>query len=203
MAKKTTLGWGKAWTHAETIVQEGELTRKQHLRVFKKYYESRKQQDHRIALALLGLFIQAYEADFDLDVDLDVLIEHGNKLCENHWKEFGRKILYQVLKVRSVPAVWVDKIADEETIQLRHAFAFAIAELAKRKRNPLDRVLGLAKYFIDDPSPNVREAMVETLRVVGERDSQRLHYFLVDFEKGAGSNRLALINDVRSTMGWE
>ena len=200
---KVKLGWEKAREHARTIVYEGSLTRVQHFQIFKRFYNRKKKQDLRLAVALLGYFIESRPDDFDRNVKLDDLIEYGNKLCELWWKDFGRGVLYKVLLIRQTPAIWVDKIADEETEGLRKAFVIAIEELARRKKNPLDRILGLAAYFIDDPSAAVREQMVKVLTWVGKRDKERLHYFLVDFRESAGSHRLAMFKAVRENLDWE
>ena len=184
-------------------MDEGSLTRVQHFNTFKRFYNRKKTQDLRLAVALLGYFIESRPDDFDRNIKLDDLIKYGNKLCELWWKDFGRGVLYKVLLIRQAPAIWVDKIADEETEGLRKAFVIAIEDLAKRKKNPLDRILGLAAYFIDDPSTAVREQMLKVLTWVGKRDKERLHYFLVDFQDGAGSHRLAMFKAVRENLDWE
>ena len=199
----TRLGWKTAVTHADTLVTDANLTRGQHLDLFKSLLESRHSQDHRIALALLRLFVKRFPDDFDRDVSLDDLIEYGVKLCRPHWKDFGRQILLPVLKRRSVPSEWIDRIADEESKPLRQAFAIALEELGKRKRIPLERTLGILRYFLDDPSVDVRDGLVKALKRIGERDPERLHYFLAAHEEGAGSNRLALIGATRESLGWE
>jgi HEAT repeat protein len=200
---ETRLGWKKACKHADAIVSDGNLSREQHIQVFKKFLESRNDQDHRIAIALLRSFIAGYPEDFDSDLTLDHLIEYGNKLCRGHYKDYGREVLFAVMKERQVPAVWIDKIADEESKNLRHAFALALIGMAKRKRIPIERTLGFFRYFLDEPSTEVRESLVKALKIIGERDSQKLFYFLVGHEEGAGSSRMALINATREIMHWE
>lgn len=199
----TRLGWKKALEVARKIVDDGALTRPEHLEVFKTYQDSTHQQDQRIAIALLSIYIEKYTPDFDRDVTLDKLIEHGNKISAIYFKDFGRKVLYPVLKARSVPAVWIDRIADEEPVKLRHAFIYAVGELAARKRNPLERILGILRYFLDEPSAEVRETIAITLKRLAQRDPERLHYFMVEHEKGAGSHRKALFNSVRGLLGWK
>ena len=193
----------KARECARSMVAEGDLTREAHLEVFEKMMDSRHEQDQRLAIALLGHFIEKYPHDFDRDVTLDKLIEYGDKLCRSSWNDFGAEVLYPVLENRSAPAIWIDKIADEESQDMRSAFAAALEELAKRKRNPLERILGIARYFLDEPSAEVRDGLADALKQVGKRDPERLHYFLAEHEKGAGSNRLALIAAVRRKLGWE
>ncbi len=198
----TRLGWKKATKHAETIVSKGNLTREQQLEAMRELLESRHQQDHRLAMALLVQLIKAHPKDFDREISLDNLIEYGKTMAKVYWKNFGKHVLYRVLMARSVPAVWIDRIADEESKELRQAFAVAIEELAKRKTVPLDRTLGIARYFLDDPSPEARERIARALMEIGKRDPERLHYFLVQHQEGAGTDRMALMADVRKGMGW-
>jgi malate/lactate dehydrogenase len=107
-----------------------------------------------------------------------------------------------VLRIRSVPAQWVDRIADEESSGLRVAFVTALAELAKSKTRDLDRILGLASYFLDDPAESVRDILVGVLVKLAELEGERVHYYLVEFEENAGTNRMAAICAVKDKMGW-
>lgn len=199
----TRLGWDRALEYARELVKDGELSRGEHMRAFKKMRESDHEQDQRIAVALLKIFIEKYPDDFDHELSLDEIIEYGNVLSRSHWKDYGRHVLYPMLELRSVPAVWVDRISDEETVGLRKAFAEALHELAKRKRNPLERILGMMKYFLDEPSAEARKRLAKALKRVGIRDAERLHYFLAQHEAGAGMNRIALFAATRDILGWE
>lgn len=200
---KTKLGWGKATTHAETLLEEGALSRAQHVELINKLYKSRHDQDKRISLALLKLFISHYPADFDRDFSLDDMISYGTTYSHAYWKNFGQNVLWPVLKLRRVPSIWIDRIADEESDELRLAFAVALEEMAKRKSIPLDRTLGMLRYFIDDPSTKVRERLVRVIKVIAERDGAALHYFLIDHDKNAGTYRTALFAAIREELGWE
>jgi hypothetical protein len=202
MAEKT-LGWVNALDEATTLVEKGELTRSQHMQVFKKFYDSRHEQDNRIAIALLSLFISKYPSDFDNDLKLEDLATYGTKLCTVHFVDFGRNVLYPLLASRSVPAAWIDKIADEETLELRRAFVVALGELAKRKSNPVERILGILRYFLDEPSADGRKNVAAVLQKIAGRDPERVHYFMTEHEKGAGSNRLALFKATRGLLGWK
>jgi hypothetical protein len=203
MVVRTKLGWKKALEHAEQLVSDGELSREEHLRVIDKMTGSDHEQDQRIAVGLLKAFIDKYQADFDRDLSLDRLIEYGNDLCRENWNGFGRRVLYPMLEKRSVPAVWIDRIADEESVPLRKAFVEALHELAKRKRNPLERILGMMTYFLDEPDGGVRKRLAKAMKAVGMRDPERLHYFLAQYEEGAGTNRLALIAETKEKLGWK
>jgi len=200
---KTKLGWKKALEHAENVVIDSELTREQHLRIFKKMLDSRNEQDQRIAIGLLKVFIELYPDDFDRELDLDALYEYGETLAANNWSDYGRYVLYPIMKTRSIPAIWIDRVADEAPTPLRNAFVKALEELAKRKRNPLDRILGILRYFIDDPSTEVRKTLVRVSKQIGKRDKERFHYFLVDHESGAGSHRMAFIKAARDAVGFK
>lgn len=199
----TRLGWKKALEYAEQIVSDGELSRAEHLKVIDKMAGSDHAQDQRIAIGLLKAFMEKFPDDFDNDLSLEKVIEYGTDLCRSNWMDFGRRVLYPLLERRSVPAVWVDRIADEESTQLRQAFVEALHELAKRKRNPLERILGMMMYFLDEPDPEVRKRLAKALKAVGMRDPERLHYFLANHEEGAGTNRLALIAQTRDLLGWK
>jgi hypothetical protein len=199
----TKLGWKAALTEAQTIVNDGDLSRSQHLQIFKKFYDSRHEQDHRIAIALLSLFISRYSSDFDRDIKLDKISEYGTKLCGTYFSDFGRYVLYPLLTTRSIPAIWIDKIADEETQELRHAFVIALGELAKRKSNPIERILGILRYFLDEPSGEVRKNIAALIQTLGIRDPERMHYFMAEHEKSAGSNRLALFKSSRELLDWK
>ncbi len=200
---KTTLGWKKALEHAETIVTDGELSREQHLRIFKKMLESKNDQDQRIAIGLLKQFIEMYPSDFDKDLNHDDLYDYGTSLTNPYWKNFGRYVLYPIMKLRGVPAIWIDRIADEGPVSLRQSFVQALEELAKRKSNPLDRILGILRYFIDDPSTEVRDLLIRIAKIIGKRDVELFHYFLMEHETGAGSHRLAYIKAAREAVGLE
>jgi len=201
--KKTKLGWNAALKLAENIISEGNLTRSQHLGIFKKMLYSQNSQDRRIAIGLLKLFIKLNPRDFDRDVKLEDLVAYGNLLSNPHWKDFGRQILFEVLKLREVTAVWIDDIADEQSKNLRLAFATALDQLAARKRIDESRTLGMAKFFLDQPEIEVREEIVKALSKIAGRDPQKLHYFLKEHENGAGSYRLALIAQTRQALGWK
>ena len=200
---KTKLGWKKAKEHARNMIESGQLTREQHLAVFEKFKDSSRDQDHSIAMALLREFIRKYPEDFDRDVSLDKLIEWGKKIARERWGVYGREIFYPIMKVRELPAVWIDKIADEEPFSLRLAFIMALKLLARLRKYPLDRLLGMIMYFIDDPDRSARIQLVNVFAEIAKRDSERLHYFLKDHESGAGSHRRALIHDTRKKLGWK
>ena len=199
----TRLGWKRALEYARQLVSDGELSRAEHLKAIDKMAGSDHAQDQRIAVGLLKAFIDKYPEDFDRDLSLDKMIEYGTDLCRSNWKDFGRQVLYPMLEKRSVPAVWVDRIADEESTQLRQAFAEALHELAKRKRNLLERILGMMMYFLDEPDAEARKRLAKAMKAIGMRDPERLHYFLTNHEEGAGTNRLALIAQTRDILGWK
>jgi len=197
------LGWDNAKKKAEEILADESMTREQQLEIFKRFYSTRKEQDMKIAVALISGHIKKHADDFDRDMSLENLVEYGNQLCKYHSKEFGREVLYQVLCERSVPAHWIDRIADEETSGLREAFVVALQELAGRKKRDLDRIFGMTAYFMDDPVPSVRDELVKLFAKIAERDSERLHYFLVDFSDNAGTARMGIIGAVKAHLGWK
>jgi len=197
---RTSLGMKTAVQHADKIVSDGELTREQHIEVIEKFLQSSHKQDHLIALALLSVFIRRFPDDFDRDLTLENLIRYGNLMSKSHWKEFGKEILYLVMRERSAPAVWIDRISDEESEMLRRSYAVALKEMARRKSVPLERTLGILTYFLDEPARSVRDILVVAMKFVADRDPERLHYFLVAHEKGAGSYRTALISAVRESL---
>ncbi len=197
------LGWKKAVEHADEIVTDGNLSRSQHIKIYQRMLFTEHEQDQRIALALLRLFIRMHPDDFDSDINLEDLIKHGNRLCRPHWKNFGREILFPIMKLRSLPAVWIDRIADEQAKPLRLAFVIAMEEMAKRKRIPISRILGILQYFLDEPDQEVRENIVKVMHRLALRDSERLHYFLIEHEKGAGTFRMVLIARTRQALGWK
>ena len=200
---KTKLGWKKAKEIALDMIKDGNLTRELHIAAFEKFTQSRHEQDHRIAIALLKYFISNYPDDFDHEITLDKLIEYGNKLARSTWSVFGREVLYPIITVRNLPAVWIDRIADEEPVHLRLAFAKALKHMATRKQIPLDRTLGFLQYFIDDPDSEVRDQLVQVFAEIGKRDCERVHYFLKEQENGAGSHRRALIHAARVKLGLD
>jgi len=198
---KTTLGWNTARSNAQDLVHKAKLTRPQHFEMFQRYFHSRNSQDRKIALALLELFIKTYPDDFDSEISLEELTDWGERFCQDMWKEFGRAILAQVMRTRSMPAVWIDKIADEERAPFRKAFAIALVDLAKLKSMPLDRSLGLLEYFLDEPNADIREILVAAFGHIQKRDPERLHYYINEFENGAGSYRKALFHEIHRLHG--
>jgi hypothetical protein len=197
---KTQLGWDKAQEHAKTIVKTGGLSREQHLEALRRFLKSPKSQDKKIALALLELYIDMYE-DFDSDVGFKQLVEWGNELGGKLWSEFGKSVIYKVLLNRSLPAVWIDQMSDEGSTNLRKSFATAIVEISNRKSEPLERVLGILEFFMDEPELETRKILAQAFRNVGARDPERLHYFMNEFSAGAGSNRTALFKMVKEKTG--
>jgi hypothetical protein len=195
--KEKDLGKDAALKLAEKIVSEGHLTREQHMEVFQRYLKSGNVQDRRIALMLLMLFLGNYHEDFDKDLSLNDLITYGNQLCRDFPDDFGKDILYIVFRARSLPAVWIDRVADEESAGLRKAFMTAIDEMAKRKSYPLDRIFGYLEYFLDDPDASVRDLVIKAMKRVYGREPESLHYFLTAHESGAGSSRTAIIAQAR------
>jgi hypothetical protein len=193
-------GWASAQEQAAAIVKTGSLSREQHLEAFRKFLQSANKQDQMIAVALLELFLKNYPDDFDRNISLDNLVEWGGKVCEKHWKEYGRAVLLQVMRSRSIPAEWIDKVADETNAPVRKAFALALGELAKKKGVKLERILGVLEYFLDDPDPDVRDILLVAFEEVSKRDPERLHYYMTEFERGAGSFRLALFKAVRDKL---
>ena len=190
-------GMRSARRSAEALLRKGALTREEHLEVFKRYAVSENARDREIAIELMGLFIEKYPEDFDRDITLEDLIFYGNAFSKVEWKEFGNTVLLNVVKSRKLPAWWIDRVADEESEGLRKAFALALLKLAKVKKPDLDRLLGMLEYFIDEPSLEVREILAEVFLAIHEADPERLHYFMNEFQKGAGSSRLALFRAVR------
>jgi len=203
VTKDTDLGWNPALENAEKLVSDGKLNRSQHFEVFMKFLYSYHEQDRRIALALLKLYVKLNPDDFDKDLTLEDIVAFGNILSNPHWADYGHHVLYEVLKNREVTSEWVDDIADEGTKNLRLAFATALVELAKRKSIPESRTLGMCVYFIDQPEVEVRDMVAEALAEIGKRDPEKLHYFLAEQEQGAGGYRKALIAFVRELMGWQ
>lgn len=197
----TRLGWDKAQKHAKTIVQTGGLSREQHLEAFRRFLKSPKSQDKKIALALLELFIETYPEDFDTDISFKDLAKWGIELGNKLSSEFGKSVLLNVLLKRSLPAVWIDEMSDEGSTSLRKAFATAIAEMSRRKGEPLERVLGILEFFMDEPDLETRKILAQAFRNVGAGDPERLHYFMNEFSAGAGSNRTALFNMVKEKTG--
>jgi len=182
-------------------VQTGGLSREQHLEVFRRFLQSPKSQDNKIAVALLDLFIETYPEDFDSDVSFRDLAKWGIEFGDTLYSEFGGSVLFKVLQERSLPAVWIDEISDEGTTGLRKAFATAIVEMSDRKDEPLERVLGILEYFIDEPDQEAREILAQAFKNIASRDPERLHYFMNEFSAGAGSNRIALFRMANEKIG--
>ena len=73
--------------------------------------------------------------------------------------------------------------------------------MSKKKSEPLERVLGILAFFMDEPDLETRKILAQAFRNVGARDAERLHYFMNEFSVGAGSNRTALFKMVKEKSG--
>jgi hypothetical protein len=200
---KTQLSWPDAQENAEKILKNGKLTRTQHMEIFRKYLESGLTQDKKIAIALLELFIKTYPDEFDQFISLDDIAYWGEKAGAELWKEYGKSVIFPIIRSRSIPAQWIDLISDESKTTVRKSFAIALGELAKKKSVKLERILGMLEYFLDEPDKDVRNLLLVVFEQVDQRDPERLHYFMTEFERGAGSFRLALFKTAREKIAQE
>jgi hypothetical protein len=198
---KKELTWKDALSNANKVLEAGNITRAEHLEIFRQFLYNGSMQDQKVAIALLNLYINNYQADFDTDLGLDRIADYGDKLCYSNYKEYGQYVIYPILKLRSIPATWIDQIADEYRVPVRKAFAFALSSMASDVEVSLDRTLGILEFFLDEPNGEVIDMLVDVFKAISKRDSERLHYYMVEFAVNAGISRKALFEAVEKELG--
>ena len=197
--ENTKLDWNSARELAARAVYDGKLSRKEHFETIESLLESNTDQDTTLALAAFELFIKGYK-DFDNEIDLDMLYELGERIARHRAKEFAEAVMNPVLSSRSIPAGWLDRVADEGSKDLRLAVAIALAGIAKLKSVPVERILGIAKYLMDEEDQEVRRQIASALVFVNNRNPEIVKSFVADHAEGAGTFRNALFGEFKSLI---
>lgn len=197
MSHRTTLGWERAKKLAGEMIRDGAFDRQQSADAVLAYFNADQEQDKILGLGLLYVFIRSHD-DFDVEIGMKQIYEIGNNIPQSKQKEFAREILYIILTNKRITSKWIDKIADEAVPIFRMSFCRAVEMMAERKTIDPSRPLGMIRYFLDDPNPDVRKAVADVLRTVFLRDSELLERFINDHMAGAGKYRKSIFNDVLS-----